>query len=59
MCLSDAGAQRIYFVFNGCSCTQLSALQEEGYIVYENHMTSSYEVGLGPKGSITRDSHFE
>lgn len=33
--------------------------QEDGYIVYENHMTSSYDVGVGPKGSITRDSHFE
>lgn len=34
-------------------------LQENGYIIYENHMSSSYEVGIGPKGSITRDSHFE
>ncbi|XP_053185341.1 zona pellucida sperm-binding protein 4-like [Scomber japonicus] len=33
--------------------------EEEGYIVYENHMSSSYEVGVGPRGSITRDSHFE
>ncbi|CAF92944.1 unnamed protein product, partial [Tetraodon nigroviridis] len=33
--------------------------EENGYIVYENHMSSSYEVGIGPKGSITRDSHFE
>lgn len=33
--------------------------EEEGYIVYENHMSSSYEVGIGPRGSITRDSHFE
>lgn len=32
---------------------------EEGYIVYENHMSSAYEVGIGPRGSITRDSHFE
>ncbi|XP_070700580.1 zona pellucida sperm-binding protein 4-like [Pempheris klunzingeri] len=33
--------------------------EEEDNVVYENHMSSSYEVGLGPKGSITRDSHFE
>ncbi|TWW73938.1 zona pellucida sperm-binding protein 4-like [Takifugu flavidus] len=33
--------------------------EEDGYIVYENHMSSSYEVGVGPRGSITRDSHFE
>lgn len=40
--------------------TDLFCLQEEeGYVVYENHMSSSYEVGLGPRGAITRDSHFE
>ncbi|XP_039998727.1 zona pellucida sperm-binding protein 4-like [Xiphias gladius] len=33
--------------------------EEDGYVVYENHMSSSYEVGIGPRGSITRDSHFE
>nr|XP_061795461.1 zona pellucida sperm-binding protein 4-like [Nerophis lumbriciformis] len=33
--------------------------EEEGFVVYENHMSSSYEVGIGPRGSITRDSHFE
>ncbi|XP_061586849.1 zona pellucida sperm-binding protein 4-like [Cololabis saira] len=32
---------------------------DDDYVVYENHMSSSYEVGLGPRGSITRDSHFE
>lgn len=41
------------------SHTNASILQEEGYIVYENHMSSFYEVGIGPRGSITRDSHFE
>ncbi|XP_077378199.1 zona pellucida sperm-binding protein 4-like [Festucalex cinctus] len=33
--------------------------EEDGYVVYENHMSSAYEVGIGPRGSITRDSHFE
>lgn len=33
--------------------------EEDGFVVYENHMSSSYEVGVGLKGSITRDSHFE
>ncbi|XP_053174516.1 uncharacterized protein LOC128358306 isoform X2 [Scomber japonicus] len=28
-------------------------------IYYENRMSSSYEVGVGPLGAITRDSHFE
>ncbi|KAI7806723.1 ZP2 [Triplophysa rosa] len=38
-------------------CT--SMMEENGYVVYENRMTSSYEVGIGPLGSITRDSQFE
>uniref|UniRef100_A0A3B3TCW0 Zona pellucida sperm-binding protein 4 n=1 Tax=Paramormyrops kingsleyae TaxID=1676925 RepID=A0A3B3TCW0_9TELE len=29
------------------------------YVVYENRMSSSYEVGVGPLGSITRDSLYE
>ncbi|KAL0966438.1 hypothetical protein UPYG_G00295320 [Umbra pygmaea] len=33
--------------------------EESGYMVYENRMESSYEVLVGPRGSITRDSHFE
>ncbi|KAA0720431.1 Zona pellucida sperm-binding protein 4 [Triplophysa tibetana] len=36
-----------------------SMKDENGYVVYENRMTSSYEVGIGPLGSITRDSQFE
>uniref|UniRef100_A0A672MK13 Zona pellucida sperm-binding protein 4 n=1 Tax=Sinocyclocheilus grahami TaxID=75366 RepID=A0A672MK13_SINGR len=42
------------------SCAPCCYSQEDrGYVVYENRMTSSYEVGIGPFGSITRDSHFE
>ncbi|CAL8316102.1 unnamed protein product [Gadus morhua 'NCC'] len=33
--------------------------EDGGYVVYNNYMSSSYEVGIGPRGSITRDSHFE
>ncbi|XP_073698751.1 zona pellucida sperm-binding protein 4-like [Garra rufa] len=36
-----------------------SMMEDSGYVVYENRMTSLYEVGVGPFGSITRDSHFE
>ncbi|KAA0708157.1 Zona pellucida sperm-binding protein 1 [Triplophysa tibetana] len=36
-----------------------SMMEENGYVVYENRMTSSYEVGIGPLGSITRDSQFD
>nr|BAM65013.1 egg envelope protein [Clupea pallasii] len=33
--------------------------EEDGYVIYENQMASSYEVGTGPLGSITRDSQYE
>uniref|UniRef100_A0A673I3M1 Zona pellucida sperm-binding protein 4 n=1 Tax=Sinocyclocheilus rhinocerous TaxID=307959 RepID=A0A673I3M1_9TELE len=36
-----------------------SMMEDSGYVVYENRMTSSYEVGIGPFGSFTRDSHFD
>ncbi|XP_056121131.1 zona pellucida sperm-binding protein 4-like [Rhinichthys klamathensis goyatoka] len=36
-----------------------SMIEDSGYVVYENRMTSLYEVGMGPLGSITRESHFE
>ncbi|KAF4107689.1 zona pellucida sperm-binding protein 4-like [Onychostoma macrolepis] len=36
-----------------------SMMEDSGSLVYENRMTSSYEVGIGPFGAITRDSHFE
>ncbi|XP_052003945.1 zona pellucida sperm-binding protein 4-like [Xyrauchen texanus] len=36
-----------------------SMMEDNGYVVYENRITSSYEVGIGQLGSITRDSHFE
>uniref|UniRef100_A0A4W5RK33 Zona pellucida sperm-binding protein 4 n=1 Tax=Hucho hucho TaxID=62062 RepID=A0A4W5RK33_9TELE len=43
-----------------CPLTVDSPLQEEnGYLVYENRMASSYEVGIVPQGAITRDSQFE
>ncbi|CAB1326055.1 unnamed protein product [Coregonus sp. 'balchen'] len=44
------------FPVTACGTT---LMDESGYVVYENSMTSSYEVGVGPRGSITRDSHFE
>ncbi|XP_077601253.1 uncharacterized protein LOC144215910 [Stigmatopora nigra] len=37
-----------------------SIVMEEGdKIIYENRMTSSYEVGMGPLGAITRDSTYD
>uniref|UniRef100_A0A3P9ANK5 Zona pellucida sperm-binding protein 4 n=1 Tax=Esox lucius TaxID=8010 RepID=A0A3P9ANK5_ESOLU len=33
--------------------------EEHDTIMYENRMSSSYEVGIGPYGAITRDSHYD
>ncbi|XP_077055632.1 zona pellucida glycoprotein 2, like 2 isoform X2 [Siphateles boraxobius] len=33
--------------------------EENGFVIYENIMSSAYEVGIGPRGSITRDSAYE
>ncbi|XP_051917533.1 protein pygopus-like [Hippocampus zosterae] len=33
--------------------------EEPGMIIYENRMTSSYEVAMGPLGAITRDSSYD
>ncbi|KAK9972943.1 hypothetical protein ABG768_023697 [Culter alburnus] len=33
--------------------------EENGFVIYENMMSSAYEVGIGPRGSITRDSAYE
>ncbi|KAM9854746.1 zona pellucida sperm-binding protein 4-like [Aulostomus maculatus] len=34
-------------------------MEEPGILIYENRMSSSYEVLLGPNGRITRDSSYE
>ncbi|TTH99996.1 Zona pellucida sperm-binding protein 4 [Bagarius yarrelli] len=44
------------FPVTACGTT---VMVQGGYVVYENRMLSSYEVGVGPRGSITRDTHFE
>nr|BCD71177.1 egg envelope protein [Pantodon buchholzi] len=33
--------------------------EERGHVVYENLLSSTYEVGVGPLGSITRDTVFQ
>ncbi|KAI1883192.1 hypothetical protein AGOR_G00242680 [Albula goreensis] len=44
------------FPVSACGTT----MTEEGdYVVYENHLSSAYEVAVGPYGSITRDSIHE
>lgn len=50
--------------FSSTLCLLLSVLlyflqEENGFVIYENMMSSAYEVGIGPRGSITRDSAYE
>ncbi|XP_028284206.1 zona pellucida sperm-binding protein 4-like [Parambassis ranga] len=54
----DSTSAFVIFQFTVTECGT-TIKEEEGYVIYENHMSSSYEVGIGPRGSITRDSHFE
>ncbi|CAL8372938.1 unnamed protein product [Arctogadus glacialis] len=34
-------------------------MEDQGSIIYENRLFSTYELGVGPLGSITRDSYYE
>ncbi|KAJ8371868.1 hypothetical protein AAFF_G00299060 [Aldrovandia affinis] len=48
----------VIFQFPVSACG--TAMREEGgYVIYENQLSSSYEVASGPLGSITRDSVHE
>ncbi|KAM4605264.1 zona pellucida sperm-binding protein 4-like [Polymixia lowei] len=60
-CCSPVGTTSAFaiFQFPVTACGTTMAVEEMGYVVYENHMSYSFEVGIGPRGSITRDSHFE
>ncbi|KAM6948200.1 zona pellucida sperm-binding protein 4-like [Aplochiton taeniatus] len=54
-----AGSTSTFVVFQfPVSACGTVVTEEQGVVVYENFMSSSYEVGIGPRGSITRDSHF-
>lgn len=44
------------FPVTACGTT---VMVDGDFLVYENRMTSIYEVNVGPLGSITRDSHYE
>ncbi|XP_031433469.1 zona pellucida sperm-binding protein 4-like [Clupea harengus] len=48
----------VIFQFSVRACGT-SVKEEGGYVIYENSMSSSYEVTLGSRGSVTRDSNYE
>ncbi|KAG7321539.1 hypothetical protein KOW79_014397 [Hemibagrus wyckioides] len=53
---SNAAFAIYQFPVTACGTTMMV---KGGYVIYENRMVSSYEVGVGPRGSITRDTHYE
>ncbi|KAL7887901.1 hypothetical protein AOLI_G00028750 [Acnodon oligacanthus] len=54
----DSNADFAIYQFPVTACGT-RAMDLGDYVVYENKMSSSYEVGVGPLGAITRDSHYE
>ncbi|XP_042337889.1 LOW QUALITY PROTEIN: zona pellucida sperm-binding protein 4-like [Plectropomus leopardus] len=54
----DSNSEFAIYQFPVTSCGS-TVMEEPGVIIYENRMTSSYEVGVGPLGAITRDSYYE
>ncbi|XP_037306964.2 zona pellucida sperm-binding protein 4-like [Pungitius pungitius] len=54
----DSNSAFVIYNFPVTACGTV-VREEPGVIIYENRMTSSYEVGVGPLGVITRDSHYQ
>eukprot|EP00064_Thunnus_orientalis_P012611 superscaffoldBa00001954_g12646 len=54
----DSNSHFAIYQFPVTSCGSV-IMEEPGVIIYENRMSSSYEVGVGPLGAITRDSYYE
>uniref|UniRef100_A0A7N8WLQ6 Zona pellucida sperm-binding protein 4 n=1 Tax=Mastacembelus armatus TaxID=205130 RepID=A0A7N8WLQ6_9TELE len=54
----DSNADFAIYQFPVTQCGTV-VKEETGVLIYENRMSSSYEVGVGPRGAITRDSHYE
>ncbi|XP_068578816.1 zona pellucida sperm-binding protein 4-like [Cebidichthys violaceus] len=48
----------VIYQFPVTACGTLK-MDEAGVLIYENRMSSSYEVAMGPYGIITRDSQYE
>lgn len=34
-------------------------MEDRAYVAYENKVTPSYERGIGPRGSLTKDKHID
>ncbi|XP_069018998.1 zona pellucida sperm-binding protein 4-like [Embiotoca jacksoni] len=54
----DTNSAFAIFHFPVTACGSV-VTEEPGVIIYENRMSSTFEVGVGRLGEITRDSHYE
>ncbi|XP_070827860.1 zona pellucida sperm-binding protein 4-like [Chaetodon trifascialis] len=54
----DSNSEFAIYQFPVTDCGSV-VMEEPGVIIYENSMSSSYEVGVGPLGAITRDSSYD
>ncbi|XP_041794129.1 zona pellucida sperm-binding protein 1-like [Chelmon rostratus] len=54
----DSNSEFAIYQFRVTDCGSI-VMEEPGVIIYENSMSSSYEVAVGPLGAITRDSSYE
>nr|XP_033491371.1 zona pellucida sperm-binding protein 4-like isoform X2 [Epinephelus lanceolatus] len=54
----DSNSEFAIYQFPVTACGSI-VMEEPGVIIYENRMVSSFEVGVGLLGVITRDSYFE
>uniref|UniRef100_A0A3Q3ILR0 Zona pellucida sperm-binding protein 4 n=1 Tax=Monopterus albus TaxID=43700 RepID=A0A3Q3ILR0_MONAL len=55
---ADSNSDFAIYQFPVTSCGS-TVKEESGVIIYENSMSSTYEVGVGHLGAITRDSHYQ
>ncbi|XP_033941260.1 zona pellucida sperm-binding protein 4-like [Pseudochaenichthys georgianus] len=54
----DSNSDFAIYNFPVSTCGSV-VMEETGVIIYENRMSSSFEVGVGNRGAITRDSHYD
>uniref|UniRef100_A0A3B4UXJ9 Zona pellucida sperm-binding protein 4 n=1 Tax=Seriola dumerili TaxID=41447 RepID=A0A3B4UXJ9_SERDU len=54
----DSNSDFAIYQFPVTACGSV-IMEEPGVIIYENRMSSSYEVGVGDRGAVTRDSYYE
>ncbi|XP_051238308.1 zona pellucida sperm-binding protein 1-like isoform X2 [Dicentrarchus labrax] len=54
----DSNSEFAIYQFPVTACGSV-VMEEPGVIIYENRITSTFEIDAGPLGVITRDSHYD